>query len=187
MRIYKCNKNQRGRRDSDLIGNLGTKYSLGFRESINSGADLNNYTTLGSYASKSNSNIIKNSPASAFSLDVEYSLGGGGDYIRQTLKPYSYEGKYYVRYRGYTGVWSEWLSFVLSSDLGYIHCIVEVTANNALKIQDSPTAMNYIPVVVSHSANNNCIDHVFYDNPGGWMIYSTHTQRVGIRFYKYPV
>ena len=96
---------------------MGTKYSLGFRESINSGADLNNYKTIGSYASKSNSNIIKNSPASAFSLDVEYSLGGGGDYIRQTLKPYSYEGKYYVRYRGYTGVWSEWLTFVLSSDL----------------------------------------------------------------------
>lgn len=87
----------------------------------------------------------------------------------------------------YVNKWLGWQTYVRTSDLGYIHCIVEVTANNVLKIQDSPTAMNYIPVVVSHSANNNCIDHVFYDNPVGWMIYSTYTQRVGIRFYKCPV
>lgn len=124
----------------------------------------------------------------------DYVLGGGS----YTLSGMEYDDHRYgyqkassfvgQKYRMLTnGVWGEWESFVLNSDLGYIHCLVEVTANNALKIQDSPTAMNYIPVVVSHSANNNCIDHVFYDNPGGWMIYSTHTQRVGIRFYKYPV
>ena len=144
-----------------LNGNLGTKYSLGFRESINSGANLNDYTTPGSYASKTGSNIIENSPVNAFCLDVEYSLGGGGNYIRQTLKPYSCEGKYYVRYRGYTGVWSEWLSFVLSSDLGSIDCEVNTIANNQIDIPNSPTGPNYIPIVRSHSNNNLVRENIY--------------------------
>lgn len=74
-----------------------------------------------------------------------------------------------------------------TSDLGYVDCEVSSEANNHVAIPNAPSSKDgYIPVIIHHTSSNNVLDHVFYDS-GYWRIYSTLTQRVIVRFYKYPV
>lgn len=83
------------------------------------------------------------------------------------------------------GSWTQWDSFVSNSDLGYVDYIVDTVGNTAIPIPDSPSSY-YIPVVVSHGSTLAVIEHVFFAT-NTWMIYSNVSQKVQIRFYKYPV
>lgn len=87
--------------------------------------------------------------------------------------------------RLYSGVWSGWDTYVRTSDLGYVDCIVATSANNTITIFDAPDNSFYIPVVVGHTDTNNVNDHVFW--AGSWRIHSNVSQNTTVRFYKYPV
>lgn len=114
MRIYKCNKNQRERRDSDLIGKKIDKNDINKKVvvtegylNISAGDDLKDisYTTPGSYlcASNATAQSVKNCPlTSAFILVVQYV---GSTNTMQTF--YEYKGLKVIR-RVYYGAVKDW-------------------------------------------------------------------------------
>ena len=104
----------------DAANNLEVYY-LGVREPIPTNADLNNYKTVGSYASPSNSmaatviNAPMNAPI-AFILTVEKTLANGStaNYFRQIF--HDRTGKIYTRFiEGDT--WSDWVKIATETDL----------------------------------------------------------------------
>ena len=82
--------------------------------------------------------------------------------------------------------WAGWRIYITNSDFSYVDCIVVTTGGSFVRISDAPNSDNYIPVVMSHFDDNSVMDHVFRD-VGVWYIYSTVSQRVRVRFFKYPV
>ena len=186
MRIYKCNKNQRERRDSDLIGKL---ISLPTQHRLDS--------TVGEIAKEYNI-----APYRTYITSVRPVYDPSGDYVlggaSYTLSVMEYDDHNYgyqkvssfvgQKYRMLTnGIWGEWTKNVPTSDLGYIDCSVTTGANIQVSIPGAPpTNLGYIPVIVGHGTTSSALDNVFYD-AGAWRIYSTHAQTVVIRFYKYPV
>lgn len=84
------------------------------------------------------------------------------------------------------GSWSSWNSFILNSDLGYVNCEVTTVANTAVVIPNSPSSSYYIPSIQGHWSTNIAHESVFYGD-SAWRMYSSVSQKVGVRFYKYPV
>lgn len=74
----------------------------------------------------------------------------------------------------------------LTSDLGYVDCMVTSQANTAVTIPGAPAESNYIPVVIEHNQTRGVMESVFRTS-GYWIIYSNQSQEVKVRFYKYPV
>lgn len=105
---------------ADAANNLEVYY-LGVREPIPTNADLNNYKTVGSYASPSNSMAatVINAPMDApiaFILTVEKTLANGStaNYFRQIF--HDRTGKIYTRFiEGDT--WSNWIKVATETDL----------------------------------------------------------------------
>lgn len=104
----------------DAANNLQV-YHLGVREPIPTNADLNNYKTVGSYASPSNSMAatVTNAPMDApraFILTVEKSIANEStaNYFRQIF--HDRTGKIYTRFiEGDT--WSDWVKIANKTDL----------------------------------------------------------------------
>lgn len=123
---------------------------------------------------------------------MKYLTGGGGFVIGFRSGNYSaqlrlsyFEGLLY-RIRK-SGVWENWETSVLTSDLGYVDCAVDTVKDGWAVIPNSPATKNgYLPVVYGHSQTSEVLENVFYDVTT-WRIYSTVSQNVNIRFYKYPV
>lgn len=83
-------------------------------------------------------------------------------------------------------IWSTWNMTTLTSDLGYVDCMVTSQANTAVTIPGAPAESNYIPVVIEHNQTRGVMESVFRTS-GYWIIYSNQSQEVKVRFYKYPV
>lgn len=104
----------------DAANNLAVYY-LGVREPIPTNADLNNYKTVGSYASPSNSMAatVLNTPLAkpvAFILTVEKTIANesAANYFRQIF--HDLTGKIYTRFiEGDT--WSDWVKIANETDL----------------------------------------------------------------------
>lgn len=174
---------------TELIGKLSTLYSLDDVELIPGNSDMNDYTSPGNYLSpaKSVTNTLLNCPhtGSSFIMHVERIAGTSG-FIKQRIicndpKPIEY-------WRNQTnGIFRNWDKPILNSDLGYVDCEVSSKANDHVAIPNAPSSKDgYIPVIIHHSSSDNVLDHVFYDSEY-WWIYSTLTQVVIVRFYKYPI
>lgn len=105
---------------ADAANNLAVYY-LGVREPIPTNADLNNYKTVGSYASPSNSMAatVINAPVDApraFILTVEKTIANENtaNYFRQIF--HDRTGKIYTRFiEGDT--WSDWIKIANETDL----------------------------------------------------------------------
>lgn len=182
MRIYKCNKNQENRRDSELIGKLGSTYNAYLSTSILEKAL--EITGQGFYMYVLSGDSYKGGDLP----DYFYQFGTAIILKRN-------QGAIHVAIFGvdvpliinfYNGSrWFGWDTYVRTSDLGYVNCEVNTIANDSIAIPGAPNDARRIPIIIGHSSINNCLENISYIN--GWRIYSTVAQTTYIRFFKYPV
>lgn len=122
---------------ADAANNLGVYY-LGVREPIPTNADLNNYKTVGSYASPSNSMAatVLNAPLTkpvAFILTVEKSIANesADNYFRQIF--HDRTGKIYTRFIE-SDTWSDWVKIANETDLDNYLPLTGGTLTNSLYV-----------------------------------------------------
>lgn len=90
------------------------------------------------------------------------------------------------KYRMLTnGVWGEWESFVLNSNLGHVDVTMNVTAGytKISKIE----GLNYIPVILRASIQYEGLSVCGSYPDNSWVAVSNTEQNITIRFFKYPV
>ena len=187
MRIYKCNKNQENRRDSELIGkliSLPTQYRLD-----STVGDIAKEYNIAPYRTYITSVRPVNDPSGNYIL-------GGGSY---TLSGMEYDDHRY----GYqiatgivgqiyrilvNGIWGEWTKNILSTDFELVGCVVNGISGSVVEIPGSPPSSDYIPVITGHQNTLVANDNVYWqDNQKKWFFYTNVSQTVWLRFYKYPV
>lgn len=177
MRIYKCYKNQENRRGPELIGKTGKIFSTPERVSSGSVKDLR----PGRYIC---TDAVSDLPSVNFYI-IEVALMSPGTEDR-IIKAYDvFTGRLHTLCRT-NNIWSTWNMTTLTSDLGYVDCMVTSQANTAVTIPGAPAESNYIPVVIEHNQTRGVMESVFRTS-GYWIIYSNQSQEVKVRFYKYPV
>lgn len=121
---------------------------------------------------------------------MKYLTGGGGFVIGFRSGDYSaqlrlsYYGGLVYRVRK-SGVWENWETSVLNSDLEKINVRVNAVANTSVEIPNAPITSNYIAQTTSISGNRNHFFDIVWD--GKWYIFTDYTQAVTVTFYKYPV
>lgn len=129
---------------------------------------------------------LKNVPVgitSAFALKVEN--GNGVGYPTQIFK--SLDGIIVNRvYIPYQALWSDDVSYLRTSDLGYVLAEATTTGSEAVVVSQAPNSPFFIPVIIGHSMANLVKEYVFWDG-SKWMFISDTAQTTAIRFYKYPV
>lgn len=73
-----------------------------------------------------------------------------------------------------------------SRDFATVDCHVTTVANTAREIPGAPKSGNWMAKVIVHEVTLGCLENVI--NYGEtWHIYSTVSQNVLIRFFKYPI
>lgn len=72
----------------------------------------------------------------------------------------------------------------LNSELDYIDCSVNSTANQVVEIPGAPATSLYIPIPVNHSDTGAVLENIAYD--GRWRIFSNKSQKLTVRFFQRP-
>ena len=76
------------------------------------------------------------------------------------------------------------LGQTLNSELDYIDCSVNSTANQVVEIPGAPATSLYIPIHVNHSDTGAVLENIAYD--GRWRIFSNKSQKLTVRFFQRP-
>lgn len=82
-------------------------------------------------------------------------------------------------------MWNGWSTYVRNSDFEAISVCVTTIANKVTIIEGAPKSDFYIPVIISRTTTNATQDTIAYESEN-WKIYSSTSQDIVIRFFKYP-
>lgn len=142
---------------ADAANNLAVYY-LGVREPIPTNADLNNYKTVGSYASPSNSMAatVINAPIDApraFILTVEKTIANEStaNYFRQIF--HDRTGKIYTRFiEGDT--WSDWIKIANETDLANYLPLTGGTLTGNVNINQGSGSTTRLRIIRSDASSN---------------------------------
>lgn len=184
--IYKCNKNQRDRRDPDLIGKLNPDIDSSFEVvKIEDKSQTKHFDVLKTHWES----LWENSGGYRFvctffgaGLCWWLCCGYVGSSYGLALQLHYADDP--TIYKIQNGVWANKQKIILASDLGYVDVTMNVTSgyNKVPNI----TGLNYIPIILRASHEYTGITVCGNLNENSWVVVSSVAQNISIRFFKYP-
>lgn len=182
MRIYKCNKNQENRRDSELIGNIVTRFA---KEYIHFNT-INDFPEIGSAFGVNIRDLVlyEGFVIPSYSRCIFINYGTSRD---AAIIAISSGGTVYTAFRN-NDVWINGDTCVKGLKFEFVGCVVNGISGSVVEIPGSPPSSDYIPVITGHQNTLVANDNVYWqDNQKKWFFYTNVSQTVWLRFYKYPV